>query len=353
MRKTQFMTVISALGAVVAGILIYVTPAAEARGTLPQESAQEIVQRSYAAIRQGNFVETLALTHAPFAADWGPWVHKVMEDPATRLINFYEASPQLWRVDALAMNGKILSTLLANDGKIQLVNPKSQTRMLVSAGANGALPWPIKWMLPTFKQLQEWQVNVGQTMIAGVPCYVVNLVHPRVPVSLSRMTYFFQGRTAEPLGVALYRGRHLEFQAKALVYSSGNPGPTVKGPALLNTYRMTHVEWSKGLVRHIVPEHFGPLTQTHISQWPHQEVIRYGHGLNQVMVVVSSMQSAEAEACRRYHIPVQGYPGFSGMTDGLWSTLSFRYGAHCISVIGDRPLGLLAEWAKSSFFHKL
>ncbi|WP_053958606.1 hypothetical protein [Sulfobacillus thermosulfidooxidans] len=352
MRKTHIMTVLSALGAVVAGILVYVTPAAEARGTLPQESAQEIVQRSYSAVRQGNFVETLGLTHAQFAAEWGPWVHKIMEDPATRLINFYEASPQLWRVDALTTNGKILSTLLANDGKIQLVNPQSHTRMLISTGLTAPLPWPIQWMVPTFKQLQEWKVNVSQTMVAGVPCYAVNLVNPLVPASLTRMTYFFQGRTDEPLGVALYRGRHLEFQAKALVYSSGNPGPSVKGPALLNTYPMTHVEWSKGLDKHIVPEHFGPLTQTHVSKWPNQEVVRYGRGLNQIMVVVSSMQSAEAQACRRYHIPVHGYPGFSGITDGLWSTLSFRYRAHCISVIGDRPLGILAKWAKSSFSHE-
>ncbi|POB09239.1 hypothetical protein [Sulfobacillus sp. hq2] len=97
-----------------------------------------------------------------------------------------------------------------------------------------------------------------------------------------------------------------------------------------------------------IPGHFGPLVRTQVAYAGNQVMVRYGHGLNQIIVVMSPSHQPLRPAWQ-FTEHISGYPGFTGMTDGLWSTLAFHAGNQNITVIGDRALGLLAQWAKQAF----
>lgn len=309
MGRVNTWTAFSMLGAVVMGGGLFLAPFAQARGSLPREDAQVLFARARRAA--GNFSQTLQMAGTGARSGLGAG------EGRRRLVNFYDHSPRDWRI-----------------------------QVLTPAGADVTAPrgfWgPVSWIIPQVHEARDWPSKVRQTALAGVPAYQVTLARPAVRSPFSAIAYWFHAATGQPVGAAFYRAGRMVFEAKAVVYSAGNPGAAVK-PASGAAQGV-----SAALEAFPVPARFGPLPRTSVERAGSQEMVRYGRGISQVVVTVSAGTAAGTPAWR-FTEPVSGFPGYTGMTDGLWSTLALRQGAYAITVVSDRDLAVLARWARQAF----
>ena len=390
MTRIQTMTFVSILGAAVTGLLVYMTPGAEARGSFPVVRTRKIVHKSYRSLRRGKFVETLTLRDSRFGQTWGSWIHKMRTD-------------SVWGSDALAGNGRTVRTFLGNYTHLMLSN----------------------------KLLKHWHVKATETPAVRIPSYALHLSYSTYPSSFTRMTYFSEpspigplqdpmevsaialrssrfcehraapprlrtsytgsphaliltapalrsyygpyvpkclalwadpldprpvlsgqgssenckGHTGQSLGVAFCEGRELALEGKTLFYpSGGNPSSSATATANMPLSKRATLVTLHSIDGVAIPKYFGPWPRTHIANWPHQKVIRYGHGIAQVTVVLSTRAPVDGA-----NIPLRGYPGVSGITDGLWSELSLKHNGCYVRISGEHPLKLMAQWVEQSF----
>lgn len=310
MGRVNTWTAFSMLGAVVMGGGLFLAPFAQARGSLPREDAQVLFARARRVAAAGNFSETLQIAGTGARSGLGAG------EGRRRLVNFYDHSPRDWRIQVMAPAGAVTA-------------PR---------GFWG----PVGRVIPQIHEARDWQSKVRQSALAGVPAYQVTLDRPAVRSPFSAIAHWFHAATGQPVGAAFYGAGRMVFEAKAVVYSAGNPGAAVH-PASGAAQGV-----SAALEAFPVPARFGPLPRTSVERAGSQEMVRYGRGISQVVVTVSAGTAAGTPAWR-FTEPVSGFPGYTGMTDGLWSTLALRQGAYDVTVVSDRDLAVLARWARQAF----
>lgn len=332
MGRVNTWTAFSMLGAVVMGGGLFLAPFAQARGSLPREDAQVLFARARRAAAAGNFSETLQIAGSGERFGLGAG------EGRRRLVNFYDHSPRDWRIQVLTPAGAVLADAACVHGAITADGFQSTAAVTAPRGFGGA----VSWIIPQVHEARDWQSKVRQTALAGVPAYQVTLARPAVRSPFSAIVYWFHAATGQPMGAAFYRAGRMVFEAKAVAYSAGNPGAAVK-PASGAAQGV-----SAALEAFPVPARFGPLPRTSVERRGSQEMVRYGRGISQVMVTVSAGTAAGTPAWR-FTEPVSGFPGYTGMTDGLWSALALRHGAYAITVVSDRDLAVLARWARQAF----
>ncbi len=310
----------------------------------PVQSVQQIFSNARQAMLAGDFSETLRVSSPAVMAIWGNLAEPSRTMPMrAAFVNYFEASPDVWKVETMGAGGRIGTIVTRVQGALYYDDVETGRVTQVSSDDRAGWPWPVNWLVPGRHEAQYWHASVHTAQLAGVPVYRVTLSQPLERSPVSKIVYWFHCLSGQPMGVAFYKGGSQIFQARALIYSAGNPGPTA------DSLPQTTPAAPAPRAAVSLPECVGPLPRTQVVRLGQQVIGRYGRGINQIMVMVEAAQSRQSRLSWHGTQPVSGFPGYTGMTDGLWSTVRFAWGQEKVTIIGDRSEALLARWGQRAF----
>lgn len=358
-RKKWFALATLALSG--AAVAIYVAPYARARQALAPRSANAIFRRSWSSLRHTPFSETLS-----YQNDLLPAVNldKLVDLPVpgtnVATINLYQQSPQSWRFEEMNSNAAVVGVLARQRNHLVTYQSARDQRTVSVLPSFLRSPWSL-WQVPQpGAWARAWRAHVATAWIAGTPAYQVTLTPRESHTLWGSVTYWFQGGSFIPLGIRVDdHAGDVVFQVKAQRMTTGSPGASAAlpsagrlvawhaSPALAQVTRRLAASRASAPV--MFPAALGPLREVTSRQAGGNAIAVYGSGPGRVLVLSTPTRVWTGQEGRRFLRPVLGSSRFQGVTDGVFSVVTFREKNREITLMGSRTQIQLARWARSEW----
>ncbi|NMP22395.1 LolA family protein [Sulfobacillus harzensis] len=357
-RKKWYAIAVLAGGA--AALTIYLAPYAEARQSLAPLGVNAILTKSWSSMEKVSFGETLSYQNSllPPGTNLAGLFNLPLPGVSVTTINLYQNAPTSWRLEELNQGGTVVGVLARSHNALVTYRSASNERTMNHLPSFLRSPWSV-WQIPEPTVWQkEWVGRASRTRVAGVPAYQVTLTPKNHKTLWGTITYWFQGQYFVPLGVQVTDRRgDTVFEAKATIYTQGAPGASARPPSAgrLVDWRPTPAlanlshTLSGPKVPFTFPPQLGSLVRVSQRRAGGNALAVYGTGPGRVVVLITVARPFHGKDASRILKPVAGDPGFRGVTDGVFSVVTFRRHQHEITLIGSRSQSQLARWAKEEW----
>lgn len=338
----------SVMGVVLAGAVI--APEAMPATAAPIKSAAFLLHRAQRAVHDGNYAETFSFHSGPLppAARTLSLAFPKGLTANAHIINLYNANGAHWRVEETTPQGRLVRIVAQRANLVRNVSARGTT----TARAQGSR---LQWGLP-HHWATRFRAAVLSTHMAGVPVYQVTLVPKGTAQSgnVASIRYWIQSRYYTPMGMQIMsKHGHDLFSLKARIISEGTPGPSAKLPPIDHAIYHPNRDQVQGKTISLktrllpsLPSRLGSLALTDQKIAGNNAVAVYGRGFARVMVIESRGGIVSHNPiAKKTERSLSGYPGFTSLNEGLWSTVSFRNHGVTVTLIGSREPDLLAKWA--------
>ncbi len=356
---------IATLGAGAAALAFFLAPMAIAHTRLRPMSANAVLTRAWRTGRQTGFSENLTYTNnlLPAQVQVPKLFNLPIPDGSVKSVNVYQQSPMSWRLEELNQNNNVMAVIARQQDRLVTYQAQNNHRIVAQLPGEASAAWTL-WPIPSPQSLDgQWTATSGITSVAGIPAYAVTL-RPRVPGTLwGTVTYWFQGQDFAPLGFRVTdRSGDTVLGARAVTFTPGNPGrastpPTVgqvvawhASPALSQAAGQLSLGSASALPTAAFPSTLGPLARGTVHQEGGTALAVYGSGPGRVLVLSSETKAwARRGRASSFLRPVPGAPHDEGVTDGVWSVVTFPYHGREVTLMGSRSQQQLANWAASAW----
>ncbi len=308
MTRVEVMMMISGLGALIFGIVVFSEPrlALSEPSTLKKPNMPNMLRENYGCREREHSSEILRFTRANRGWIWGGWKTAAIWYPKIPDREFYEMHLSL----------------------------------------------PVFWFAWPALSLKYWH-NLRPVMAkpsSGDGCsgYVLSLNGPQLNGRFYSTQDVLDSHVNSSSEIVENPKGLRALDTKGSLGSVWYSGHGVLTPELSDVMKRAVGPVGRELAR-MVPKSLGPLTPVRLLDLGNQERVQYGYGENQVEMVIS-VEPKTREPFPADLLPIPGYLPFRGISDGLGSAVFFRKGSYCVRVFGNRPLGLLARWSQKAFW---
>ncbi len=362
MDRKKWYAIATLVGGATA-LAIYLAPLAKAEAHLKPMGANAIFRHSWASLRTDSFGETLTYQNSllPPQVNLARLINLPVPDGSVTTINLYQNSPHSWRFEEINQADAVVGVVARDHNQLVTYQGQDNQRTISTLPAALQSPWTL-WQIPapgTWEK--DWSASTAVTHIGNLPAYQVTLT-PRVPGTLwGSVTYWFQGQYFVPLGVRVRdQSGSTVFSVKAAVFTEGSPGSSASPPSA-GTVVAWHVSPALNQVTHQLagssnalppapfPRHLGPLIRTSQRKAGDNAIAVYGTGPGRVLVLSTPAKVWTGRRAQSFLRPIRGSAQFRGVTDGVFSVVTFRRNRREITLMGSRTQTELARWAQSEW----
>ncbi len=351
------------LAAALAAVAVYLSPYVSARANLPHLSAQTIFDRSSTALKHDAFAEVLSYRNnlVPPEINWARAFNLPLPDAGVQTIALYQNSPAAWRFEEMNGNNAVVGVVARSHDQLVTYQSSNNHRTVEALPPRFSAPWSL-WQVPAEAAWRgQWLAVVSTQRLAGHPAYRITLKPRRPGTLIGRVIYWFDGRTFLPLGVEVTdKASAPVFSARLLSLSTGPQKASAKPPTAgrLVTWKVppTVLSTASRISRagragrpEPFPGRLGPLHRVSERQAGGNSLAVYGTGPGRVVVIGTSARVFKGQAGARFFHPVAGYAHFEGVTDGIFTVVTFHRSGREIALLSSRSQQQLARWAEAAW----
>ncbi len=342
-------------------LAVYLAPYADARQSLAPLSVNAILKKSWSSLDRVPFGETLSYQNnlLPAGINLAGLVDLPLPSASVTTINLYQNSPRSWRLEEMSRGGAVVGVVARDNDRLVTYRSAVNQRTFEVLPESARSAWSL-WQVPRpTLWRKDWVGRASRTRIAGVPAYQVTLRPKAGDTLFGSVTYWFQGRYFVPMGVEVKdRAGRTVFRAKTSVYTQGAPGSAANPPS---AGRLVAWHVATGLAHlgtqftgpkvpvHSLPPRLGPLKEINERRMGANAMAVYGDGPGRVIALVTPPRPFQGKDVHGLLQPVPGVKGFRGVTDGVFSVVTFAWGHEEVTLLGSRSQIQLARWAKAEW----
>ncbi len=356
---------IATLGAGAGALAFFLGPMAVAHTRLRPMSAEAVLAHAWQSGRRAAFSESLTYTNnlLPAQVQLPKLLNLPIPDASVKSVNVYQKSSMSWRLEELNQNNNIMAVVARNQDRLVTYQAQNNHRIVAQLPGQIGTAWSL-WPIPSPHSLAgQWLTTAHITTVAGIPAYALTL-RPRASDTLwGTVTYWFQGRDFAPLGFRITdRSGQVVFGVQAVTFTPGNPGrasapPTVghvvswhASPVLAQAADQLSLGSAVSGPPPFFPKTLGPLARGTAREEGGTALAVYGSGPGRVLVLSSQTKAwAKRGRASSFLRPVPGSVQDQGVTDGVWSVVTFPYHGREVTLMGSRSQQQLAKWAASAW----
>ncbi len=359
-RKHWYAWVASGSLAVALGV--YLFPLIRPPVKLAALTASQVFRRSRAAMTHNQFTETVRYQESllPSAINAARLLNLPIPDSNVNTMVLYQASPWDWRLEEMNNQNTVVGVIARRHNRVVTYQPMNNERSIDSLPHTISSAWSL-WQVPKVSALNwSWTASVRVVRKLGHAAYQVTMTPTRQGTLWGSVRYWYQGTSFLPLGVTVSaRGGGAVLAATVSSLHKGIPAKAASPPMVgrLVAWKVSPALASllqragRGTMspNQTFPKRLGPLSRVSEHQSGQNALAVYGSGPGRVLVMQTASHLFKGRPGRTFFRPVRGFPQFEGVTDGIFSLVTFRVHNREVILMGSRSKDELARWAKNAW----
>lgn len=341
---------------------VYLLPLIRPPAKLATLTASEVLRRSQAAMRHTQFTETVRYQESllPGAINAAHLLNFPIPDFNVNTMVLYQASPLDWRLEEMNNQNAVVGVIARHHNRVVTYQPMNNQRSIDSLPNTLSSAWSL-WPVPTISALNtSWTASVRVVRKLGHAAYQVTMKPSHQGTLWGSVRYWYQGKSFLPLGVSVTaRGGDRVFSASVSSLQLRIPVKAASPPMVgrLVAWKVSPTLASllqragRGTAssNQTFPSRLGPLSRVSDHQSGQNALAVYGSGPGRVLVLQTGTHLFNGQPGRTFFRPVGGFPQFEGVTDGIFSLVTFRVHNREVTLMSSRSQGELARWAKKAW----
>lgn len=359
-RRKWYAAVVPAAG--LAAAAVYLSPYVSARENLPTLGPQVILHRATTALRLDAFRETLSYQNnlVPPEINLAQTFNFPLPDAGVRSIALYQDSPTAWRFEELNSSNTVVAVVARAKNRLVTYQASNNHRMVEHLRQGLSTPWTL-WQVPDAASWTgRWTAKAATVRFAGHNAYRVTLRPVAHDLLIRRVTYWFEGKTFLPLGMQVTDQHHATvFSVRLESLSLGSQGAAAQPPSAgrFVSWRLPsaltgaagRLTQTSSLVSPAFPRRLGPLARVSERETGGNALAVYGTGPGRIVVINTSARVFKGKPGTGFFHPISGYSRYEGVTDGVFTVVTFNYHGREIAMLSSRSQQQLARWAEAAW----